>query len=292
MTNYYLDLGIQFLVNIDNMQDMISSSVNPYSVVPEVGTDSTTTSPSPSTPPSTSTSPFTSTNASESQTQTQTQTQIDTQTDNQRRASSTGVLQSSAREAGDSAIMAASIAGGSSLARKVPSLAGKAGVMVGSVILGTAAVSAKNLSGNFTQYIGKPYVSNKLVSISTSYDNLNTYLMQFYNLTDDYLLSFLKLVSITHQLQWFFVLMIGYYAILLYVPIEKLESFYHRFLPKRIAEVVIKSIRAVKKSGLIIIILMYILLLASMYLGDYNLNMVMEHYEDLCQHHVNLKSKD
>ena len=77
---------------------------------------------------------------------------------------------------------------------------------------------------------------------------------------------------------------LAYYAFILHIPIEKLESHYHILLPTRIAVLVIKSIAGLnKKSGIIIVILMYIVLLASMLLGNYNLNMIMEHYDHLCQ---------
>jgi hypothetical protein len=218
MVNLGFDAGIHYFLDLGDMNNTTMFAVDPSSYVKEGATDSNPTQGS----------------SSSSSTSTPTST-------------TTAVIKSFAREAGDAAIMAATLAAGQQMARKVPTLAGKAGVLGGSVVLGYLAITAKNVTSNLTQNVGRPNVSNSLVSVSTYYDKVNTQIMGFYNLTDDYLLSFLKLISFIHQLQWFFVLMIGYYAILLYVPIEKIESYYYSFLSKRIAEFVIKSIARFKK---------------------------------------------
>jgi hypothetical protein len=113
--------------------------------------------------------------------------------------------------------------------------------------------------------------------------------MQIFNMTDDHLLNLLKLINFMHQVQWVFVTVLGYYVFLLYIPTVKLETVFERFMPKILSDILIKSVKAFKKSGVIIIILLYILLLLSMYLGDLNLDTIMQNYEWLCQYHINLK---
>jgi hypothetical protein len=187
---------------------------------------------------------------------------------------------------GNALIMTAAIAAGSQIAKKSPTVAGKLGTLVSSVGIGGAAIVAKHVMGNLSEGSGKSDVSNKLSGVSSSSsppDQLTSQLLEVFNMTDDHLLNILKLVSFTQNVQWFLVTALAYYAFILYIPIEKLESYYHRFLPKRVAVLVIKSIARFKKSGVIIVILMYIVLLASMFLDNYNLNMIMEHYDYLCQ---------
>ena len=116
-------------------------------------------------------------------------------------------------------------------------------------------------------------------------------MMLAFNFTDDYLSNFLQLVVFCHKLQWFFVTLLGYYAILLYIPIEKLETVYERLLPKRLSAIMIKSVRAFKKSGIVLVVIFYILLLVSLYLADYNLDMIMKNYEHLCQYHTRINKQ-
>ena len=198
---------------------------------------------------------------------------------------------SAAHAHGNALIMTAAIAAGSQIARKSPTVAGKLGALASSVGIGGAAILTKHVMGNITEGAGKPDISNKLSGDSSSSPGqLISYLLEVFNLTDDNLLNLLKLISFTQNVQWFLVTALAYYAFILYIPIEKLESYYHRFLPTRIAVLVIKSIARFKKSGVIIVILMYIVLLASMLLGNYNLKMIMEHYDQLCQWHVKKSS--
>jgi hypothetical protein len=136
-----------------------------------------------------------------------------------------------AHAAGNSAIMAGSLAAGFKMAKQFPTIPGKVGAVLTSVVAGGSAIATKNLADNFTKNIGKRDDSNKLVSSIPTFDDLNTLLMQAFNFTDDYLFNFLQLVVISHKLQWFCVTMIGYYAFLLFIPIEKLDTFYHRILP-------------------------------------------------------------
>jgi len=190
---------------------------------------------------------------------------------------------------GNAAIMTA--IAGAAAAKKSPTITGKLATLAASVVVGGGAIATKHVVANQTQNFGRgqPDVSNKLFSISSTSDDLHTYVMQIFNLTDDHLLNFLKLVVYFHQVQWFLVTSIGYYALILYIPIEKLEIFYDRILTKKIAVIVTRLARTFKKSGVIIVIMMYALLLASMYLGDYNLDMIMKNYQDLCEHHNNIK---
>jgi hypothetical protein len=185
-----------------------------------------------------------------------------------------------------SAIMAGYLAAGFLVAKQFPTIQVKMGAVLTSLVAGGSAIATKTLIGYFSQYIGKRYDSNKLVSIPT-FEDLNTQIMQAFNFTDDYLSNFLQLIAISHKLQWFCVTMIGYYAILLYVPIEKLETFYHRLLPIWLADKIIKSVRVFKKTGVFLFVIFYGLLVFSLYLADLNLAMILQHYEDLCQYHIN-----
>jgi hypothetical protein len=271
--------GLEYIgLGIDHTDYPISFSANPGASGSVGGTEGTPVEGSSSQSSSPSASTPTSTQSPGTQTPTHSHTGYGSRAD------------AAAQAAGNSAIMATSLAAGFNIAKNLPTVQGKVGAVLTSIVAGGSAIATKNLApayaSNITQDIGKRDDSSKLVSIPT-WEDLNTMLMLAFNFTDDYLSNFLLLISISHKLQWFCATMIGYYAILLYVPIEKLETFYHRLLPNWLAGKIIKSVRIFKKTGVFLFVIFYGLLIFSMYIGDINLNMILEHYEDLCQYHIN-----
>lgn len=266
---------------------LYSSDANPIKTIG--GTDGTITDSSsknsPSTSNSTSTSTSPSTNTSDTQTYTHTHTHTHT---------GTGVRSASAaQEAGNYAIMAGALAALFQIAKSYPTIQGKIGAVAGSIIAGGTAIATKHITSNISGDIGKsdPTSGHKNFFMSSPYEDADTHLMLWFNFTNDNLANLLKLIAFCHQMQWVFATIIGYYAVLLYIPIEKLETVYERFLPKRLSAILIKSVRALKKSGVVLVVIFYILLLVNLYLADYNLDMIMKNYEYLCQYHVRISKQ-
>jgi hypothetical protein len=130
---------------------------------------------------------------------------------------------SAAHAHGNALIMTAAIAAGSHIARKYNAVAGKPGALASSVGIGGADILTKHVMGNISEGTGKPDISNKLSGDSSSSPGqLILYLLEVFNLTDDNLLNLLKLISFTHNIQWFLVTALAYYVFILYITIEKL----------------------------------------------------------------------
>ncbi len=158
----------------------------------------------------------------------------------------------------DGAIMTAALTGGSKLAQHNPTVAGKLGVLVWSVGIGTAAIIGKNIAGNISSDLGKQ--SKQILPLSNDlYDKLET----MFNLTGNNGLDLLNLIQYFQKLQLFLIMLICYNLLLLNINEDRVENLLLKILPSKIIKLYIKSVRILKKSGFIIIICLLILLLIS-----------------------------
>ena len=178
----------------------------------------------------------------------------------------------------DGIIMSTALASGMTIASKVPSIAGKAGLMSGSAILGAGAIGLKNIFGNITADIGKK--SNNIIQNIT---DLNKVIEEMFNLTGNNGLDLLNMIQLFQKLQLIFIIIIIYNFFLLNINEEKLENFLLNIFPTKIIKFYIKSLKIFKKSGFIIIICLLILLLISNLYSYSYLNFFIYHLDDIIE---------
>lgn len=197
------------------------------------------------------------------------------------------VQQSSYNNNVDGVIMAGALAGGFSLAKKSPNLAGKIGTALVSVGIGAAAIAAKNISGILTKDVGKKdFISDRIS------DLISEGVSDLLDLSGNSGLDLLILINTFHMLERALLLFLFYSLIVYLIPesyIDWLEGkllkvkffqfslgYLHRYL-----RFYFKSLRAYKKSSLIIIICLLILIfICNMYAYHY-LTLYIDNYEEI-----------
>lgn len=180
-----------------------------------------------------------------------------------------------AGKAADGAIMSLGLSAGLKLSQHVPSIAGKAAAIASGIAMGGAAMAAKNISGNYTEDIGRK--ASKFIG---SYEDLIQNLHEFYNLTDNNGLNLLLMIQQFQRLQLIFLFVVFYNLLITKLNLDKLEDFLLKIFPGKLVHFYVKSLRLIQKSSSLLLILMLILLLISNLYSYYYLNFFIVNLED------------
>ncbi len=153
---------------------------------------------------------------------------------------------------GDTAIITTALVVSGKVAQSVPSTTGKAAVLAGGVILGEAAINVKNVASKVsTDFLNK---KKKIISnISGTLDSI------FYS-TGNNALDLINLIQVFNKLSLMFHLIIIYNFIITKLNFELMESFLLKIFPKIIVNAYIRSLKNLKKSSSILIIVSFLLL--------------------------------
>ena len=116
-------------------------------------------------------------------------------------------------------------------------------------------------------------------------------MIKFFNLTDDYATDLLKLIQVVQHLQIILLFLICYNILLYYVNETKLENILLKFLPIKWVSFYIKSLKLFKKTGLVIIIWLVLVLFFSTYISSHYLDFFIENFDPLCEFYLKNKNK-
>nr|YP_025862.1 hypothetical protein 20 [Moniliophthora perniciosa]AAQ74310.1 hypothetical protein 20 [Moniliophthora perniciosa] len=186
----------------------------------------------------------------------------------------TNSTQSYTGTARNAAIMTSAIIAGQKIAQSSPSVSGRAAIMGGSLSLGTAAITSKNLAENLTSNIGK----SKLLSFIS-----NESLGQFFNLTGNDAIDLLTMINYYQLFQLFFTLSLSYNLLIFYVSEEKLNNILSKILPLKIVNYILKYIRILKKSSILVIFCLLILSLIANLHSIYYLSFFIDNIEGIVE---------
>lgn len=163
--------------------------------------------------------------------------------------------------------MAASLTAGMKMGQSAPTLAGKAGMLLGGIGLGAGAIIVKNVAGNISEDLGK-----KSAKFLPSGKDINDLAESMFQLSGNNALDLLTLIQNFQKLQLVFIVIILYNLLLLNINEDKIEKYLLKILTSKIVNIYLKSIRLLKKSGFLIIICVLLLLLLSNLHSYYYLN--------------------
>jgi hypothetical protein len=199
-------------------------------------------------------------------------------------SNSTGNLVSNASDiankTGNSAIMIAALSGGTKLAQKTPSVAGKIVIGAGSVGLGAIAIIAKDMAANMNGPINK----NKFMSwFAANNSNSSNILDSILDLTGNSGVDLLLVIQVFQKLQLMFIPLIAYNLLLHFISEEKMESTLLKVLPVAFVNVYMKSFRIFKKQSIFIILALILLVYISNYLAYYYLDFYLSNLDRIIE---------
>lgn len=172
--------------------------------------------------------------------------------------------------AGNSAIMAASVAAAVKIANQIPSVSGKIAAFAGGLGLGAGAIATKNIVSNVTENIGK--TKSLLPSLS-----------EFFGLTGNSLKDLLIMINYFQTIQLFFILLILYYLIIYFIDLTKLESYLSKIVPTKLLSINFYILNTIKKIGLFTIFSLVVLTLIAAYLNVGYLNFLLENLDKIIE---------
>ena len=192
-------------------------------------------------------------------------------------------------KAADGAIMSAAVSAGFKLAQASPTRhtpstkwskgivdTGKAGAVCAGLGAGIAGILGKNIASSVSSEAGKqikPFLPNS----SDLIEKLET----LFNLTGNNGLDLLNIILFFQKLQLFVTMLICYNLLLLLINEERVENFLIKIFPTKIVKLYIKSLRIFKKSGFIIIICLFIILLISNIYSHYFLDFFISNLDSI-----------
>ena len=136
---------------------------------------------------------------------------------------------------------------------------------------GGLVIAAKNLSGNFTENIGKSHFISNSQIMAILKDTLH--------LTGNDALDLLNIIQSFQKLQILFVILICYYIIFTHINLVKLEGFLLRFLPAIVVRWYVRSMSVYQKTSLIFLICFIMLLSICQYYSIHYLGIFIYNFD-------------
>ena len=136
---------------------------------------------------------------------------------------------------------------------------------------GGLVIAAKNLSGNFTENIGKSHFISNSQIMAILKDTLH--------LTGNDALDLLNIIQSFQKLQILFVILICYYIIFTHINLVKLEGFLVRFLPAIVVRWYVRSMSVYQKTSLIFLICFIMLLSICQYYSIHYLGIFIHNFD-------------
>jgi hypothetical protein len=195
-----------------------------------------------------------------------------------------------ANSRGDSFILAASLAAGTQLAKKTPSLAGKAAILTTSTALGLTSIAGKNLINNLTENAGKS--SNNYLSFNPIND---LDLSEILGLTGNSAFDLFKIIYYMQTIQLFISYFIAYNLFIYIIDFTKVFSILNKMFPGPIGQKIIlyfsNYITKIKKLSLIFLTLFTILNLICAYVNSNNVEFFYTNFDSIIEYYIKLKNK-
>jgi preprotein translocase subunit SecG len=195
-----------------------------------------------------------------------------------------------ANNKGDSAIIAASLAAGTQLAKKSPSLAAKAAILTTTAAVGLTSIAGKNLINNLTENLGK---NSKSFLPFNPINDLD--LSEILGLTGNSAFDLFKIIYYMQSIQLFISYFIAYNLFIYIVDFTKVFSILNKMFPGPVGQKIIlfynNYISKIKKVSLILLILFTILNLICAYVNSNNVEFFYTNFDSIIEYYINLKNK-
>ena len=192
---------------------------------------------------------------------------------------------------GDSIILAASLAAGTQLAKKTPTLAGKAAILTTSAAVGLTSIAGKNLINNLTENLGKS--SNKFLPFNPIND---LDLSEILGLTGNTAFDLFKIIYYMQTIQLFISYFIAYNLFIYIIDFTIVFSILNKMFPGPIGQKIIlffsNYILKIKKASLIFLILFTILNLICAYVNSNNVEFFYTHFDSIIEYYIKLKNNN
>lgn len=193
-----------------------------------------------------------------------------------------------ANNKGDSVIIAASLAAGTQLAKKTPTLAGKAAILTTSTALGLTAIASKNLINNLTENAGK---SSKNFLPFNPINDLD--LSEILGLTGNSAFDLFKIIYYMQTIQLFISYFIAYNLFIYIIDFTIVFSILNKMFPGPVGQKFIlffsNYISKIKKASLIFLTLFTILSLICAYLNSNNVEFFYTNFDSIIEYYIKLK---
>ena len=190
---------------------------------------------------------------------------------------------------GDSAIIAASIAAGTQLAKKAPTIGQKALIFSSTTAIGLGAIAVKNVVNNVTETLGKS--SNKFLPFNPIND---LDLSEILGLTGNSAFDLIKMINYFQTIQlivsYFIVYNLFFYIIDFTFVINKLNKMFPGPIGQKYILYLINYISKIKKASLIFLTLFTILNLICAYVNSNTIEFVYTNFDSIIELYIKYKN--
>ena len=194
-----------------------------------------------------------------------------------------------ANNKGDSAIIAASLAAGTQLAKKTPTLAGKAAILATSAAVGLTSIAGKNLINNLTENLGQS--SKKLLPFNPIND---LDLSEILGLTGNSAFDLFKIIYYMQTIQLFISYFILYNIFIYIIDFTMVFSILNKMFPGPIGQKIISFFSnynsKIKKASLIFLTLFAILNLICAYVNSNNVEFFYTNFDSIIELYLKFKN--
>jgi hypothetical protein len=191
--------------------------------------------------------------------------------------------------AGDSAIIAASMAAGTQLAKKAPTIGQKALIFSSTTALGLGAIGVKNLVNNVTESLGK---SSKNLLPFNPINDLD--LSEILGLTGNSAFDLIKMINYFQTIQlivsYFIAYNLFFYIIDFTFVIRKLNKMFPGPKGQKYILYFSNYISKIKKASLIFLTLFTILNLICAYINSNTIEFVYTNFDSIIELYIKLKN--
>ena len=190
---------------------------------------------------------------------------------------------------GDSAIIAASIAAGTQLAKKAPTIGQKALIFSSTTAIGLGAIAVKNVVNNVTETLGKS--SNKFLPFNPIND---LDLSEILGLTGNSAFDLIKMINYFQTIQlivsYFIVYNLFFYIIDFTYVINKLNQMFPGPIGQKYILYLKIYISKIKKASLIFLTLFTILNLICAYINNNTIEFVYTNFDSIIELYIKFKN--
>jgi hypothetical protein len=190
---------------------------------------------------------------------------------------------------GDSAIIAASIAAGTQLAKKAPTIGQKALIFSSTTAIGLGAIAVKNVVNNVTETLGK---NSKNFLPFNPINDLD--LSEILGLTGNSAFDLIKMINYFQTIQlivsYFIVYNLFFYIIDFTFVINKLNKMFPGPIGQKYILYLKNYISKIKKASLIFLTLFTILNLICAYVNSNTIEFVYTNFDSIIELYIKLKN--
>ena len=183
-------------------------------------------------------------------------------------------------DAGNALIMATSVSGACKIAAQLPTPAAKAAAVTGGLIAGGAAIILKDVAGS----VGSTIINSNNNPTFVGKSDLINLFKQAFGLSDNLIICYLQLIDLLHNVQVLSLIGLIFNLIIYSINLGLLEIKLNKFISsKTIINYIIRYLRYIQKSSLVMIICLLLLLVVSTYLTTYYFNFFLVNFDKICK---------